>query len=194
MLIGGTGTGTDIYQFDVNDGTDLIIDTGGTDAIQITAAATSLGAERVGSDLKIDVGTKITVSSHFTGTNNVETIAFTAGGTVFGFSLGTGAYNLATTLTGGPNNDLVAGTSAAGETLSGLGGNDLLFGDDGNDTLIGGAGSDLLVGGEGNDTYSYCDGGRGRERENRRTLPAAAPILGDDSRSRLERLTGQWCG
>lgn len=54
-----------------------------------------------------------------------------------------------------------------GDTLSGLGGNDLifggggfdlLFGGDGADTLNGGAGSDRFVGGSGDDTMNGGDG------------------------------------
>lgn len=67
----------------------------------------------------------------------------------------------------GDGNDLLTGstdfieTFVAGDgndTLSGLGGNDLLFGGDGNDSLIGASGDELLDGGDGNDTISGGDG------------------------------------
>jgi uncharacterized repeat protein (TIGR01451 family) len=63
------------------------------------------------------------------------------------------------TLTGGPGDDVLCGTSGA-DNITGGGGRDLVFGfagadsvtgGDGNDTLIGGAGNDELSGGSGND-------------------------------------------
>ena len=69
------------------------------------------------------------------------------------------------TKTGGPNNDILNGTSAA-DTLYGRGGNDTLnglasadklYGETGNDTLRGGLGDDRLDGGSGVDTASYSD-------------------------------------
>ena len=168
VLLGGGGN--DTYQFGLTDGNDIISDTSGTDAIQITAAPTSIDFTRSGNDLVINVDTQITVAGQFAGAGtSVETIAFTAGGTVYGLSLGTSAYNLTTGITGGTGNDVIVGTSA-GETLTGGGstGTDLLFGGDGDDTLnvsgsgahllVGGTGNDTLNGGSGNDTYGFSIG------------------------------------
>jgi Ca2+-binding RTX toxin-like protein len=65
----------------------------------------------------------------------------------------------------GSNNDLLIGTEGHDNTLSGMGGNDVLIcgsgndtldGGDGNDVLVGGAGDDKLLGGQGND---WLEGG-----------------------------------
>ena len=151
-------SGDDTYQFGLAAGNQTIVDAGGTDAIEITGTpVTSLNFQRVGNDLVIDANsTHITVSGHYAGTGNaVESISFTGGGSVYGYALGTGAYTLATTATGGNGDDVVAGTSAV-DSLSGGGGggDDLLFGNANNDTLVGNNGLDLLVGGAGNDTLS----------------------------------------
>jgi len=148
----------DTYQFGLAAGSNTILDTGGTDAIQITGTpVTSLNFQRVGNDLVIDANsTHITVTGHYAGTGNaVESINFTGGGSVYGYALGTGSYTLATASTGGNGDDVVAGTSSV-DSLSGGGGggDDLLFGNAGNDTLVGNNGLDLLVGGAGNDTLS----------------------------------------
>jgi Ca2+-binding RTX toxin-like protein len=60
-----------------------------------------------------------------------------------------------TTLTGGPNNDVLNG-GTGNDLLQGLGGDDTLGGLAGNDTLDGGTGNDKLAGGTGNDIY-YVD-------------------------------------
>jgi len=148
----------DTYQFGLAAGNNTILDTGGTDAIEITGTpVTSLNFQRVGNDLVIDANnTHITVTGHYAGTGNaVESISFTGGGSVYGYALGAGSYTLATTATGGNGDDVVAGTSAV-DSLSGGGGggDDLLFGNSSNDTLVGNNGLDLLVGGAGNDTLS----------------------------------------
>ncbi len=165
ILLGGGGN--DTYRFGLNDGTDLIRDSGsGGDKIEIvtspptdSTALTTLNFERVGTDLVIDVGaTKITVDDHFAvGSTNVESISFTNGGTVYGYALSNGAYDLSTAAStplnegGGP--DVIASSSGT-ETLNGGTGNDLLFGNGGADTVNGEAGADLLVGGAGADTLT----------------------------------------
>jgi Ca2+-binding RTX toxin-like protein len=54
------------------------------------------------------------------------------------------------TLTGGSENDLIAGRGG-NDVLSGRDGNDLVYGEDGHDTIDGGAGNDWMHGGRGND-------------------------------------------
>jgi Ca2+-binding RTX toxin-like protein len=44
------------------------------------------------------------------------------------------------------------------DTITGGGGNDILFGDAGNDSILGGSGRDILVGGLGNDSLNGGDG------------------------------------
>jgi Ca2+-binding RTX toxin-like protein len=76
---------------------------------------------------------------------------------------------LASTLDGGPGDDVVTGGDAADlvtggaghDTLTGLGGNDRIDGGDGDDRVDGGAGNDLLRGGRGSD---IVDGGDGNDR------------------------------
>ncbi|MCD6619972.1 calcium-binding protein [Aeromonas veronii] len=60
---------------------------------------------------------------------------------------------------GGDGNDTLFG-DAGDDNLIGDAGNDKLYGDAGNDTLNGGAGNDLLEGGDGNDVL---DGGTGND-------------------------------
>ncbi len=57
-------------------------------------------------------------------------------------------------LTGTDAGDVMA-TFANGQTLQGLGGDDILFGSVLDDTLEGGTGNDVLLGGAGSDTYIY---------------------------------------
>jgi hypothetical protein len=73
-------------------------------------------------------------------------------------------------LTGGPNRDVLVGTSyadvivggAGNDTILGKAGNDALNGETGNDRVDGGAGNDRVTGGEGRDTLL---GGFGRGRD-----------------------------
>ena len=82
-------------------------------------------------------------------------------------------YNLATNDFGeGSGNDWIAATkntvtNSTGSTLTGLAGNDFIWGQSGkdylnggsgDDILVGGLGDDTLVGGAGNDTYSINNG------------------------------------
>jgi VCBS repeat-containing protein len=165
VLLGGSGN--DIYEFGLNDGTDIIRDSGsGGDSITIVTAGpgdatviSALNFERVGSDLVIDVGsTKITVDDHYIAGNSVENIQFSPGGTVYGYALSGGSYQLSTDnsspLNGGGGSDVI-GSSSGAETLNGGTGNDLLFGNGNADTINGDAGRDLLLGGAGNDTFVF---------------------------------------
>ena len=61
------------------------------------------------------------------------------------------------TLVGGLGNDMLTG-GAGNDSLDGGAGNDTLFGRAGNDTLVGGDGDDTLVGGTGNDQMFGGDG------------------------------------
>lgn len=45
-----------------------------------------------------------------------------------------------------------------GSIITGLGGNDKLYGNGGDDTIIGGAGNDYMVGGDGEDVYLFSKG------------------------------------
>ena len=162
------GAGNDIYKFTLLGGGDDHIDESilggaGNDTIQIltfsTTAFTDLNfqrgdgdAEGSPDDLVITYsGNLLTVNDEFDlfPNHHVEQLAFTNGGTFYGYALGTGPYSIDNTSGG---NDIVAGTSGGDSLNGGSGGHDLLFGNAGNDTIDAGSGDDLLVGGTGNDT------------------------------------------
>ncbi|MGS3176699.1 cadherin domain-containing protein, partial [Aeromonas sanarellii] len=169
VLLGGSSNG-DIYRFGLADGSDIVRDSGGNnDALLIntssptdSTALSALHVERVGSHLLLDISdTHITVQDQFAGAQ-VETLTFSNGGTIHGYTLGTAAYTLVadngTPLDGSNgDNDLIASSSGA-ETLNGLNKNDLLFGNSGTDILNGGGGNDLLLAGGDNDVLSGGDG------------------------------------
>jgi Ca2+-binding RTX toxin-like protein len=138
-------------------GNQTIVDAGGTDADRDHRyPVTSLNFQRVGNDLVIDANsTHITVSALRRRRKRCREHQLHRWRLGVRVCMGTGAYTLATTATGGNGDDVVAGTSAV-DSLSGGGGggDDLLFGNASNDTLVGNNGLDLLVGGAGNDTLS----------------------------------------
>jgi Ca2+-binding RTX toxin-like protein len=157
---GGVGTDTlkggandDTYVFVLGSGTDTIEDTSGNDKIVLNGGGVGINAfhaEKSGNDLiirygNVDLTDQVTVTNHFIGTTNVETIQI-VGGTF------AGTYNLLTNQLDTAGNDVIAGTSAD-ESLSAGVGKDIVSGGGGNDTLTGGA-DDLLSGGTGNDTYN----------------------------------------
>ena len=114
ILIGSSGN--DVYRFGLNDGIDRVVDTAGTDGIVIATTSASqvlsaLSFERVGTDLVIGVGsTSITVMDHANpvGSNNIETLQFENGGTVYGYSLNTTVYEISTGAGGTNNEDIIA--------------------------------------------------------------------------------------
>ena len=110
VLLGGAdndqlngGSDDDTYVFGLADGDDVINDFGGSDAIVIDtdgAALSTLNAydnstATTNDDLVIEYGGQaINVNNHFDGTDeNVETISFD-GGSVYGYSLGSGSYTI----------------------------------------------------------------------------------------------------
>ncbi len=162
------GAGNDVYKFTLAGGGDdqineSILGGAGNDTIQIlTTAATSftdLNFQRLDGDGDGPLdelsfrynGNTVTVINEFDAFANhhVEQLAFTGGGTYYGYALGTGPYSIDNTSGG---NDIVAGTSGNDSLNGGTGGRELLFGNAGNDTIDAGSGDDLLVGGTGNDT------------------------------------------
>jgi Ca2+-binding RTX toxin-like protein len=180
----GAGNGNDVYVFGLADGTDTITDGTGTDRIFIDSSGVSLSGLSAYDDnpgtaagnLVIGYnGQQITVSNHFTGAGSgaIETIEFD-GGSVYGYDLRTGAYNISKSdladnvgalrvvdLSASSADNLVAGELGTANAMAGGSGRDLLFGGDlidalrgggGDDLLVGGAGDDRLAGGAGNDT------------------------------------------
>jgi VCBS repeat-containing protein len=169
-LDGGTGNDNlqggandDTYFFLLGDGTDTIVDTSGTDKIVINGGASGVNtfqATRSGNDLVLQYGNSsltdtITVTGHFTGTGNIETLEIIGGAFAGTYTV---SNDTTSPLDGGAGNDVIAG-GTADETLNGAGGIDLLSGGLGNDTLDGGSGADRLLGGDGNDTYTVDNAG-----------------------------------
>jgi Ca2+-binding RTX toxin-like protein len=179
VLTGGAGNDTlnggadnDTYRFGIADGTDTIIEAGGTgDRIVLltsSIALTSLNfsdsqtGTPVGNLVFTFNGQQITANNHFAGAANaVEFINF-GGASYADYQLGTFDYVLSTDDNGarasfaGQNTVLTGDNN--GQTITGNTGNDLLFGNGGTDVMNGGAGADLLAGGTGNDTVNG-DGG-----------------------------------
>jgi Ca2+-binding RTX toxin-like protein len=165
-LIGGLGNdslvgngGDDTYVFAPGDGKDTILDSGNNDTIKIDGTIDAFSASRSGNDLILEYGTasltdQITVTNHFTGNTDVETLTI-AGGTF------AGTYNVPQSATGTGSNDVLVGTSGD-DTLKGGGGDDLIFGHGGSDIIdfsdVGGPWSFTLgAGGDGTATISGTD-------------------------------------
>ncbi|WP_194714384.1 cadherin-like domain-containing protein, partial [Noviherbaspirillum soli] len=159
-----SGQGTSSYSIAINEGNISIKDGGGTDTISETTNPNSFSAfsfERFSDNLEFkgvsgaSDAVHLTVLDQYSANSTIETMTFTNGGTVAGYDLlKNSAYNLATSLIGGPGNDIIAGSSAD-DSIRGGAGNDLLFGGGGNDRLSGEAGGDLLFGGQGADTFLF---------------------------------------
>ncbi len=167
VLGGGTGSdrleggnGNDTYLFNLGDGFDVIVETGGTDTVRFGAGISTshLILTQVNQDGDND-GVFITVSGtndrlHIVGQNagnyRIERFEF-ADGTVW-TDADFRTQLFAQLQTAG--DDLIRGTGFV-DVLSGGSGDDLLYGLDGNDTLGGGTGSDRLEGGNGDDVYLF---------------------------------------
>jgi len=147
-LLGGRGNdmlrdsdagSTEIYQYNVGDGAEVIVDGGGIDRIRFGAgiAQTDLALDRIGSDMRIGVasGGSILVKDAF---------ASGAKGWIEWFQFSSGPLADVRTL---PIRDV------------GTDGSDRLQGSSGADVLDGRAGDDVLEGGAGNDDYLFLQGG-----------------------------------
>lgn len=136
-LLGGSGN--DVYEFDIGDGEDRLIDTSGTDELRFGSGIvqSDLIFSKAGVDLRIALpngSDAVVVENWFTGTSTVNTLGFDDGSTL---DLTTIAQDLA--------DQPVIGTS----------GDDTLVGSIYNDTLEGGPGNDTLIGGTGDDIYCF---------------------------------------
>ncbi len=184
VISGGAGDdvadgkeGADIYHFGVNDGHDVIQDSGQNAANDVLVFgpgifSTSVRILREASGLyRIEDHNNawsITLVGEFGGIEEFRfaddviwsqaafkqtyysSLASGNSGTIVG-----DASN--ETINGGAASELIRG-GAGDDQLNGAGGDDFIFGDAGNDTLIGGDGNDTLEGGLGLDHY---DGGNG---------------------------------
>ena len=182
-LIGGAGN--DVYYVDnvgdsVRESVTAGVDTGGTDLVQSTLGATTLGsfiengrilatgtASMTGNSLGNYLyagrgdnaingsGGNDTVSYYFgvSGTAGVTVSLANTGAQVTG---GSGTDTLAGIehLRGSNNVDQLTGNTL-GNWLYGYGGNDVLSGGNGADSLVGGAGQDSLTGGQGNALFDF---------------------------------------
>jgi Ca2+-binding RTX toxin-like protein len=150
QLVGGSGD--DVYEFDLADGSDNVInDVSGVDRIE-TGDNVELfdGTIRIGDDLRLEFnggGMAVDIIGHFAGTP-VE--ALTIDGYVFRIGTGTGLQ-----LEGSDFADLLVGTNNADDVINGGANRDLLVGGGGNDTITGGAGDDFMSGGAGADAFVY---------------------------------------
>lgn len=173
VIVGGAGddtlyggVGNDSYWFNLGDGSDTIIDEGGSlDRIRFAASveSSSVSYYQDGDDLLIRYGAgadEITVTGFFASDETrIEEVAF-MDGTIHDVAYIIAAVSAGTgTITGTSGADLLEGTEAA-DTIRGLGGADTLYGYAGNDILIGGNGHDSLYGGLGNDILR---GGNGND-------------------------------
>jgi len=183
ILIGGAGNDT----YDVDHSGDSVresvtrgVDAGGTDMVQSSLSATTLGAFIENGRILASGTASMTGNSLanylYAGTGNnvinggsgADTVSYS-----FGVNGSTGVTvslsNRGSQATGGSGRDTLIGIehlhgsnqadqltgNALGNGLYGLGGNDVLSGGGGADTLVGGAGRDRLSGGQGNDLFDF---------------------------------------
>ena len=156
------GDNDDTYQFGYGDGQDTIQEHTGIDTILFNPGVTAAGLSLTNSGLDLVLGLagstdRITVKNHFSAhvfgsTASIERLEF-ADGTVLGSEVL--AY---ATITGTPGEDELEAFRNANTTVIGLGGNDVLRGQDLDDRLEGGDGNDVLIGGRGNDSLVGGDG------------------------------------
>ncbi|MGO1078072.1 beta strand repeat-containing protein, partial [Inquilinus sp. CA228] len=146
------GSGDDVLQGGA--GADTLSGSGGDDVIQGGAGADTLsGGAGIDTLNLIDLAAGVMV--------DLAAIALAGTGTVAGDTVDASFENVYGSAVGG---DTLSGDGSANwlfgyggnDTLGGAGGTDVLDGGDGQDTLIGGAGMDLLYGGAGTDTASYA--------------------------------------
>ena len=178
-LVGGTGddhldggNGDDTYVWNLGDGFDEIVESGGSDKIVFGEGISfdDLTFERSGNSLKIYVkGDKtqgINLRDQFyTDSNAVEYLEF-ADGSQFDLKnsgLTQHQSDAAETISGTNGNDTIYAMSGndtvhsndGNDVIYGGSGNDLIYAGNGNDTLVGGSGDDHLDGGYGDDTYIW---------------------------------------
>ncbi|MEQ9326387.1 MAG: calcium-binding protein, partial [Rhodospirillales bacterium] len=142
-LIGGADDDSYVH----SGGNDTIIDSSGDDTLKLGASDTIQNASTNGTDLFITLqsGDTITVSQHYSGSKDVETLDYT--------SLSK-TYTIQADDSGGAGNDLVAGSDSDDDITTGAG-DDLVFANGGNDTITAGSGNDTYYGGSGDDTIVY---------------------------------------
>ncbi|HZW24918.1 MAG TPA: putative Ig domain-containing protein [Gallionella sp.] len=164
-LEGGTGNdylaggaGNDVYQFNLGDGADEILDqdatAGNIDTLRFGAgiAPADITLTRRGYDMVVSIngtGDQLTLLNWGDGSNClIERFEFADGSVWDAAQMRTKVMAVPVATAG---DDVLF--AWAGESLQGLAGNDTLNGTDGDERLDGGAGADTMQGGLGNDTY-----------------------------------------
>lgn len=160
--LGILGTSVDHqYLFSLGDGVRIIEDWGGTDTLTFAAGIEEqdIVVTRSGQDLRlahVNGADSVVIRGWFDElAKQVETVRFESGGTVLGDARLTAPF---LSLMGTEAGETIQGGNAYGETLLGLGGDDVLLGGGGDDELTGGRGNDQLLGGEGADSYYFHAG------------------------------------
>ncbi|KRD96101.1 hypothetical protein ASE63_11805 [Bosea sp. Root381] len=190
LMVGGAGNDT----YTVDDAGDVVVEAagGGTDTVQTTLAAYTLGAELENltyTGAGTFAGTGNELANRIVGGAGVDTLSGLGGNDTYvvtagdiiveaagggtdtvesaaSYTLGAELENLAltgTAVTGtGNGGDNLITGNAAANQLFGAGGNDTINGGDGADLIDGGIGNDTLHGGAGNDT-DILIGGEGND-------------------------------
>ncbi|MEK7793896.1 MAG: calcium-binding protein, partial [Candidatus Hydrogenedentota bacterium] len=170
--------GDDTYTYNVGDGQDWVIDSGGANVLKfgpgIALTDVALASEfAVGPDAQSAQYLKLTYHAEpgdgHSAPPPADLARFKNGylGLIAGYAFDGGLTlthaelmaqrSGAVTIAGTAGEEAIAGSNFT-DTLSGGGGDDTLLGQGGNDTLLGGAGDDTVDGGSGNDTI-YGDAG-----------------------------------
>jgi VCBS repeat-containing protein len=158
ILIGGDGN--DVYVFNLGDGVDQIVDSGGSDTIQFGAGITPDSLSLGLGSLLVRVGDQGD-AIHLEDFNPDDPFNSTVI-EKFQFADGT-ALNIVDLLArgvdiqGSNGDDLLTGTAIT-DRITGGKGNDTLVGGKGDDLLVGGGGNDVLNGGDGDDVYVFNPG------------------------------------
>lgn len=163
------GSGDDRYAFALGTGADRIIDSSGTDVIElwsIEGAGSTLAVARDSIRLTADnsevvlefgdAGDRIALGSDPRGV--IERIEFTRFDGAAVTSEVISLTDLLVHYAGTGDNEILFGVEGFRNSIDGGGGSDILLGAAADDTLRGGAGSDLLRGLDGSDLYVYMPG------------------------------------
>jgi Ca2+-binding RTX toxin-like protein len=173
--------GNDIYKYQKGDGTDIIIESSGTDEINISGYnQDELIFRREGDDLIIlDKASLASQQASGSASSPVELIRVrdqfiydneASGRSVESVSIGTTILSyadvMAETLKGTDLDDVIDGYStddtvyagSGDDTINGRSGKNVIYGEAGRDTISGGSGDDELYGGSGNDEITDYSG------------------------------------
>lgn len=159
LLYGGSGN--DTYVFAAGDGYDTIYDRAGNNTLRITGAISSsdLAFARVGDDLRIEIGSGVTLKDYFVDFSTIEKIVFDSEPDFYIYSSALMAAEVPEGAILDNNLGHLVNGTAADDFIYGFGGNDTLNGFAGDDVMNGGTGDDLYIVGEGFDVVYDESGG-----------------------------------